>query len=422
MLDIKLFRETPELIKDNLKKRSMSTDIVDLIITADEEWRKFLVEADQLKHKRNVVSEEINALKKKKQKTDAKIKEMKTVAESIKRLDDKINTAKETRDELLYKVPNILHESVPIGKDDSENVPIREWGKPAKKSFELTSHQDVIAKMGMSDFDASAEAAGHGFFYILDKIALLDLALQRFAIDNLTKKGFKLVAGPYMLRNKAMRGLVNLEDFENVIYKIEGEDLYLIATAEHMMGAMHMDKVFEQDQLPLRYVAVSPCFRKEVGAHGIDSRGLFRTHQFMKVEQYSFTTPEQSWDEHEFIQQNSEELFKKLEIPYRVVAICTGDIGGTAAKKYDIEAWFPRTNEYKEVTSCSNCTSYQSRKLNIRYLTETGEKKHVHTLNNTAIATSRAMVAILENYQQKDGTVKVPKVLQPYMNGLKKLT
>jgi seryl-tRNA synthetase len=247
---------------------------------------------------------------------------------------------------------------------------------------------------------------------------MLDLALMRFAIDHLRDSGFRFIEPPLMLRKKAMQGVVDLSDFEDVLYKVENEDLYLISTSEHPMGAMLMDRVLPESDLPLRLCGVSPCFRKEIGAHGVDTRGVFRTHQFNKVEQFVFSTPEQSWKEFEFLIKNAETLFQKLEIPFRIMNICTGDLGGTAAKKYDLEAWMAKQGAYKEVVSCSHCTSYQARKLNVRYENSKGDRDYVHTLNSTAIATSRTIVAILENNQKEDGTVEVPGVLRPYMNGI----
>jgi seryl-tRNA synthetase len=258
------------------------------------------------------------------------------------------------------------------------------------------------------------------FSFLKDKIALLDFALQKYAIDKLVKKGYILVEPPFMVRRGPYEGVTDLADFENVMYKIEDDDLYLIATSEHAIGAMHMNETFDADKLPLKYVGISACFRREIGSHGLDTRGLFRVHQFNKIEQFIFCKPSDSWKFHEELLKNAEEIFKALELPYRVVNICTGDIGIVAAKKYDLEVWMPREEKYREVVSCSNCTGYQATRLNIRYK-KGNEKEYLHTLNSTAIATSRAIRAIIENNQQKDGTVKVPKVLVPYMNGVKEI-
>ncbi|UCE72848.1 MAG: serine--tRNA ligase [Methanomassiliicoccales archaeon] len=421
MLDIRLFRESPDTIKANLKKRGWTEEeigIVDTVVESDLNWRKSRQEVDALKHKRNVVTEEISELKKAGKDISDKIKAMGTLNEEIKKLDESTKSFLEKRDELLLRIPNLMHESVPMGKDESENVPLRYWGEQSEYEFELKSHQDIIEGLNQGDFELSGKTSGAGFYFLYEDLVMLDLALSRFAIDNLRSSGFKLIEPPFMLRKKAMQGVVDLADFENMLYKIENEDLYLIATSEHSMCAMLMDKVLREKDLPIRLCGVSPCFRKEVGAHGIDTKGIFRTHQFNKVEQFVFSTPDHSWDEHELLIKNAETLFQKLEIPYRIVNICTGDLGGTAAKKYDLDAWMPRQKEFREVVSCSNCTDYQARKLNIRYDKPDGQREYVHTINSTAIANSRAIVAILENYQQDDGTVMVPKVLRPYMDGL----
>jgi len=316
------------------------------------------------------------------------------------------------------RLPNILHSSVPKGKDDSENKTVRTWGKKPKFKFELKSHGELIESLGLADFDNAAKVSGNGFYYLLGDIALLDMALQRFAIDILIKKGYILVQPPLMLRRKPYEGVTDLNDFETMMYKIDKEDLYLIATSEHPIGARYMNKILDEEMLPEKFVGISPCFRKEIGSHGIDTKGLFRIHQFNKVEQFIFCKPEDSWKFHEELIKNAEELFKKLKLPYRIVNICTGDIGTVAAKKYDIELFMPRENKYREVVSCSNCTSYQAVRLNVKYRKD-NEKEYVHTLNSTAIATSRTIRAIIENYQQKDGSIKVPLALMPYMNGIK---
>ena len=421
MLDIRLFRESPEIIKADLEKRGWTDEkinLVDKVIENDQKWRESRQEGDALKHERNVITKEISELKKAGQDISSKVQAMKALNEKIKGNDENTGAFLEKRDELLLRIPNLMHESVPQGKDDSENVPIRHWGEPREFDFELKSHQDIIEDLGQGDFEFSGKTSGAGFYYLYEDLVLLDFALMRFAIDYLRSVGFKVVEPPLMLRRRAMQGVVDLSDFEDVLYKVENEDLYLIATSEHSMGAMLMDEVIPEKDLPIRLCGVSPCFRKEIGAHGVDTRGIFRAHQFNKVEQFIFSTPEGSWDEHELMIKNAETLFQKLEIPYRIVNICTGDLGGTAAKKYDLEAWMAKQRQYREVVSCSNCTSYQARKLNVRYEKTNGERDFLHTLNSTAIATSRAIVALMENNQQKDGGVVVPEVLRPYMNGL----
>ncbi|MBU4242183.1 MAG: serine--tRNA ligase, partial [Nanoarchaeota archaeon] len=314
-----------------------------------------------------------------------------------------------------------LHESVPYGKDDSENKEVRKWGKLKKFDFELKSHVEIVENLGLVDFERSAKISGTGFYILLGDLALLEQAITRFAIDTMLKKNFILLQPPLMMRRKPYEGVTDLEAFEDVIYKIEDEDEYFIATSEHPMAAMYMDETIDESQLPLKFVGSSMCFRKEIGAHGIDTKGLFRLHQFNKIEQFVFCKPEDSWKIHEELLKNAEEVFQALEIPYKIVNICTGDIGTVAAKKYDLEGWSPRQKKYIELCSCSNVTDYQARRLNIKYGKEGGEKQILHTLNSTVVATSRVLVAIIENYQNKDGTVTIPKVLLPYMNKKKLL-
>jgi len=422
MLDIKLIRENPNIVKEDLKKRQEKEKIkwVDDLITKDKEYRTLLQLNQDLRHKRNKITEDINELRKQGKDIKEKVEEAKDLPNKIKEVDEKITQLKDKILHYLMRLPNILHKSVPVGKDDSENKEIRKEGKKPKQDFKLRPHGELIEQLGLADFEQASKVAGKGFYYLIGDLALMEQALQRFAIDFLTKKQYKLVEPPLMLRKKPYEGVTDLADFETMMYKVEGEneDLYLIATSEHPIGAMLMNKVLEEQQLPIKYIGVSPCFRKEIGSHGIDERGLFRVHQFNKIEQFIFCKPEDSEKFHEELIKNAEALFQKLKLPYRIVNICTGDIGIVASKKYDLEVWMPREKAYKEAVSCSNCTSYQAVRLNIRYK-EGDKKEYIHTLNSTAIATGRALRAIIENYQQKDGSIKVPAVLQPYMNGIK---
>ncbi|MBU4501618.1 MAG: serine--tRNA ligase [Nanoarchaeota archaeon] len=417
MLSIRFIRENADVVKKSLKQRKDIEKInwVDEVLAIDEKWLSLKQEVDELRRRRNEIAQEINSLKKEGKDTSKKIKEAKDVPGKIKTSEEELEKLEEKRKYFLMRIPNVLHESVPYGKDDSENVEVKKVGKMPKFSFELKAHGELVEGLGIADFKRATKIAGSGFNYLKGELVLLDIALQRFAIDFLVKKGYTLVYPPFMMNRKSCEGVTDLADFENVMYKVEDEDLYMIATSEHPMGAMFMDEVIDEKDLPLKFCGLSACFRKEIGSHGVDTRGLFRMHQFNKVEQFIFCKPEDSWKLHEELQKNSEVMFKELGIPFRVVNICTGDIGIVAAKKFDIEAWFPRSKEYKEVGSNSNCTSYQAIRLNIRYDKKDGERNYVHTLNNTGIATSRVMVAILENYQQKDGSVKIPKVLQKYM-------
>ena len=414
MIDIKIIRENPNVIIDDLKKRKDTEKIVWLkdLIKKDKEANEIKQKIDSLRHKRNTLSKEINQLKKQNKDIKHLLKEVKEIPTKIKNLEDKHQKLREKIKYYLMRLPNLTHKSVPYGKDDQDNKVTSKWGEIKKQ--ELKPHGEITEELNLINFKKAAEVSGAGFHYLKNDLAHLNLALMQFTIDNLTKKGYELVIPPLMLRKKPYEGVTDIEDFKNVMYKIEDEDLYLIATSEHPIAAMYMNETIPEQDLPLKIIGISPCFRKEIGSRGIDTKGLFRIHQFWKIEQFIFCKPEDSWKYHEELQKNSEELYKKLKLPFRVVNVCTGDLGIAAAKKYDIEAWFPRQKAYKEVGSNSNCTDYQSRRLNIKYIDKSNKRQLIHTLNNTAIATSRTMVAILENYQ-KNNKIKVPNILKPYM-------
>jgi seryl-tRNA synthetase len=425
MLDIRFVRANPDAVKADLKKRNDPGKIawVDEILVKDARSRELKGLTDELRRRRNVISREINDARKAGNDTAALMAEAASLPQKIKDNDAEQEAIVKTIHTHLMRLPNILHDSVPQGKDDSENAEFKRVGTPRTFDFELKNHGQLAADRGWADFERAAKISGAGFYFLKGNLVLLDLALQRFAIDLLAKKGFTPVIPPYMINRSSYEGVTDLDDFEKVMYKIDGDDTYLIATSEHPIGAMLQDEIFEEKDLPLRLAGISPCFRREIGSHGLDTKGLFRVHQFSKVEQFVFCKPEDSWQIHEELLANAEEVFQQIGLPYRVVNICTGDIGTVAAKKYDIEAWMPRENAYKEVVSCSNCTTYQSVSLNIRVRDKENfeSKQHVHTLNSTAIATSRAMRAILENFQQKDGSVEIPEVLRPYINNLEYL-
>ncbi len=421
MLDIKLIRENPELVRRNLERRHDpgKLGLLDALIEDDARWREKVTEVNRLRRRRNEISSEIAKV----MKEDGDASSLREEAGGIPKLIVDTETERDVYarrvNEALMRLPNLLHESVPYGADDTENVEIRRWGKPPRFPFEAQSHAEIAGKLGILDLERGGKVSGSGFYYLKNELALLDYSLMRYAIDHLLAKGFTLIEPPYMIRRKPYEGVTDLADFEDVMYKIEGEDLYLIATSEHAMGAMFQDETFLAEDLPMKLCGVSPCFRKEIGAHGKYTRGLFRVHQFNKVEQFVFSLPEQSWDLHEELQRNCEELYEGLGLHYRVVNVCTGDIGIIAAKKYDTEFWMA-DREFREIGSNSNCTDYQARRLNIKYRMKEGQPPvgPVHTLNNTALATSRTMVAILEQYQQEDGSVVVPEVLRGYMNGI----
>ena len=409
MLDIRLIRESPDVIRRDLAKRNApeKAKLLDDVIRWDKKWREALANADALKRRRNEITRQVAEAKKAGKATDKLRKEAADLPKRIDALDTKIDAlAANIRDGLL-RLPNLLHESVPVGKDDTENVEIAKWGTPRKFDFELKPHGELLEALGGADFERARKIAGAGFLYLLGDLVRLDQALLQFALDYMIKQGFTAVFPPFMMRRAAYEGVVDLADFENVMYKIEGEDLYLIATSEHPMGAMFMDEVIDDARLPIRLTGIATQFRREIGGHGVDTKGLFRMHQFNKIEQFVFCRPEDSWTWHEKLRANGEAIYRALEIPYRVVNVCTGDIGTVAAKKYG------------EVISCSNCTDYQARRLNIRAGKVGGDKFIPHTLNSSAIATSRGIVAVLENYQQADGSVVVPKVLRPFMGGQK---
>ena len=419
MLDIRLVRANPEIVKADLRKRNDTEKLawVDDLLAKDARSRELKVETDALRQRRNTIAREINAARKAGQDAGVLREEAARLPHMIRDYDEERDVIAAAIHNYLMRLPNILDETVPAGKDDSENVEIKKVGTPRTFDFELKNHGQLASEQGWADFERAAKTSGAGFYFLKGSLVLLDLALQRFALDLLGTKGYTPVIPPYMINRSSYEGVTDLGDFEKVMYKIDGDDAYLIATSEHPIAAMYQDEIFEEKDLPLRLAGISPCFRREIGAHGLDTKGLFRVHQFTKVEQFVFCKPEDSWPIHEELMANAEEVFEKLGIPYRVVNICTGDIGTVAAKKYDIEAWMPRENAYKEVVSCSNCTSYQAVRLNIRVRDRTDfeSKRHVHTLNSTAIATSRVMRAILENFQEQDGSVTIPEILRPYM-------
>ena len=426
MLDIKLIRENPDLVRNNLKKRGdpENEKMLDSLIDYDKQWRQGLTRLNELRHERKEITAEIAAKKKKGEDVADKISKAKETDNEIKALEGRVSEWEGKVHDLLMRLPNLLHETVPTGKDENENVEIRKWGKIPKFSFPVKGHIDLGLDLDIVDIERAGKIAGARFFYLKNEAVLLDNAIISFALEEVSKKGYKPIEPPYLIRRKPYEGVVALSDFEDVLYKVENEDLYLIATAEHPLASMYMDEVLKAEDLPLKFAGFSTNFRKEAGAHGKDTRGIFRTHQFNKVEQFVFCRPEDSWRIHEELIRNAEEIIQKLGLSYRVVNVCTGDIGTVAAKKYDIEAWMPAQNAYREMVSCSNCTDYQARRLNIKYREKEGEapKGLVHTLNATALATGRTIVAILENYQQEDGSITVPEALRRYMGGIEKIT
>jgi len=424
MIDVRLIRENPEFVRRNLARRNdpEKLKLLDQFIEYDRLWRRSQTSLNELRHRRNKLSQEIAQLKKRGLDIRHLLAEADKIQSEIKRLELEVREYRDRARRVLMRIPNLLHESVPYGRDENDNVEIRRWGSPPKFDFEPKSHLEIALNLGLIDEERANKVSGAGFYYLKDELVLLDFAIQRFAIDFLMKRGYTLIEPPYMLRRKPYEGVTDLDDFETVMYKIEGEDLYLIATSEHPIAAMFMNEVLDADQLPIKIVGVSANFRKEIGTHGKYTKGLFRMHQFNKVEQFIFCLPEQSWELHEELQRNCEEMYQLLGLHYRVVNVCTGDIGTVAAKKYDTEVWMA-DGKFREIGSNSNCTDYQARRLNIRYREGPGRppKGFVHTLNSTALATSRTMIAILEQFQERDGSVRIPEVLRPYMNGIERL-
>jgi len=424
MLDIKLIRENPDVVRKDLEKRGKHEKValLDELLKRDEEWRRLLTEVNNLRHRHNVVIAQIAEKKKRGEDASKEILEAKEIPAKIKGLEGKVEEDKTKINQILLSLPNILHESVPLGKDETENVVLRVCGKPPKFDFEPKNHLEVALNLGLIDEERAGKVAGRGFVCLKKELVLLDYAIMHYAMDFLIKKGYVLVEPPFMIRKEPYEGVVDLADFENVMYKIENEDLYLIATSEHAMASMYMDEVINRNDLPIKLVGVSPCFRKEIGAHGKYTKGLFRMHHFNKVEQFIFCHPKQSWKLFEEIQRNAERLYQGLGLHYRVIEICSGDMGLIKAKSYDTEVWMA-DGQFREIGSNSNCTDYQARRLNIRFREKEGQAPagFVHTSNNTALATSRTMMAILEQYQQKDGSIVIPKVLRPYMNKIEKI-
>ena len=417
MLDIRLLREQPDAVRENLVKRGMDVSAVQEILDTDTARRNAITEVNALKKERNDVAINIRNAKSEGIDVQPEIERMRTINDTIASLDEQVKSLHQKASAQLMRMPNILHESVPIGE---ENIPIRTWGTMDHLGFAPQSHVDVIERLGIVDMERAAKISGSRFYFLKKELVLLDYALMQFALDLLHNKGYTLIEPPYMMKRKPYEGVTDLADFEDVMYKIDDEDLYLIATAEHPMAAMHMDELFDAEELPIKYAGISPCFRKEAGSHGKDTKGIFRVHQFNKVEQFIYCRQEDSWGFIEELIANAEEIYQKLEIPYRVVNICTGDIGTVAAKKYDLEAWMPAQDTFRELVSCSNCTDYQARRLNIRYRTKEGNLM-CHTLNSTAIATTRTLVGIIENYQQEDGSLRIPEVLRTYLGNKKEI-
>ena len=415
MLDPKFVRENTNKIKEMLKARDIVFPLDDFI-KLDKERREMIITTDQLRNTKNKISIEI--AKKKKSDDDATrlIEQMQSVSEELQKLEEIQIKTNDSYNKLSLTLPNLIHESVPIGKDATANKEIKKWGNVTVFDFKTRDHIDLTQSLDLVDLERAAKVAGARFYYLKNQLVRLNQSLIQFALDFLSERNYVLIQTPYMINRSSMEGAIIAHDFEDVIYKVDGEDLYLIGTSEHAIASMHADEIIEGKALPLRYAGVSPCFRKEAGAHGRDQKGIFRVHQFEKVEQFVFARPEESWAEHERMMEIVEDFYQKIGLPYRVMLLSSGDMGKISAKTYDLEAWMSGQNNYREVTSCSNCLDFQARRLKIRFRDRTNDQpQYLHTLNSTLVATTRTMVAILENFQTKDGHISIPKVLQKYI-------
>lgn len=424
MLDIELFRKNIDLIYESEKKRFKDSNIVDKVIEYDTNWRKKLQELNERRRQRNILSQDTSAMKQNlvsQEMIEITIQKSKEIGNLIPSIENEVNKLLEKREEYRYIVGNLIHESVPVGENEDSNELIRAVGDLPKFSFNPLSHVDLIELIDGADIKRASKISGSRFYFLKNDIAVMNLALMQFALDFLISKGFIPLWTPFFIKYNSIKAASELADFEEQLYKIQDQDLYMIATAEQTLAAYHQNEVIDNDQLPLKYAGISTCFRREAGAHGKDTLGIFRVHQFEKIEQFIFCKPEDSWNYHEELNKNTEDLYKQLEVPYRIVNIASGEMNDNAAKKYDLEGWFPASNTYRELGSCSNCLDYQARKLNIRFgkLGDPEGYQIIHTLNSTAIATERTICCILENYQNKDHSVNIPKVLQKYMNNKK---
>ena len=425
MIDIAILRENPTLVKENMKKKFQDDKIgvVDEAYKLDKDYREVLTKASELRSKRNKLSKEIGQFMREGNKDAAENnkKQVSAMADELAKLEDLESQYGSELKAIMMKIPNFIDESVPLGKDDSENVEITKYGEPVVPDFEIPYHTEIMENFDGIDMDAAGRVAGQGFYYLMGDIARLHSAILSYARDFMIDRGFTYVIPPYMIRSNVVTGVMSFEEMDSMMYKIEGEDLYLIGTSEHSMIGKFIDNILEEDKLPYTYTSYSPCFRKEKGAHGIEERGVYRIHQFEKQEMIVVCKPEDSKMWFEKLWNNTVDLFRSLDIPVRTLECCSGDLADLKSKSIDVEAWSPRQKKYFEVGSCSNLTDAQARRLNIRINGENG-KYFAHTLNNTVVAPPRMLIAFLENNLNEDGSVNIPKALQPYMGGKEKIT
>ena len=426
MLDMKFVRENPDIVKENIKKKfqDYKLPLVNEVLMEDKELRQTQQHADDLRANRKKISKEIGKLmgQGKKEEAEEIKQQMAEIAHELTALEEKEIKLRESVTEKMMQIPNIIDDSVPIGKDDSENVELEKFGEPVVPDFEIPYHTEIMERLSGIDLDAARRVAGNGFYYLMGDVARLHSAILNYARDfMIDKKGFTYVIPPYMIRSSVVDGVMSFAEMEGMMYKIEGEDLYLIGTSEHSMIGKFKDTILEEKDLPYTYTSYSPCFRKEKGAHGIEERGVYRIHQFEKQEMIVVCKPEESMEWFKKLYMNTVEFFRTLDIPVRTLECCSGDLADLKCKSVDVEAWSPRQKKYFEVGSCSNLTDAQARRLKIRVKGENGEKYFAHTLNNTCVAPPRMLIAFLENNLQADGSILIPEVLQPYMGGKKKI-
>jgi seryl-tRNA synthetase len=422
MLDPKLLRQNPELVRGMLANRKFEFPL-DHLIALDKRRRELILQVEKFKHRKNLLARVISTKIKNHQDTVPEREEMTGIGAELADIEQEKKTLDAKFRASMMTLPNLINKSVPIGSDEKENVILRYHGAITNFDFFLKDHVDIANSLGLLDIERAAKIAGARFYFLKNELVKLNLALINYALDFLAKKGYNLAQPPFMIRREAMEGAVILGDVEDMIYKIEKDDLYMIGTSEHSMASMHMNEIFNGKVLPLRYASISPCFRKEAGAHGKDTKGIFRVHQFEKVEQFVYSRPEESEQEHERLLAISEEFYDQLGIPYRTVLLCSADLGKTSSKTYDIEAWMPSQNAYREIVSCSNCADFQARRLLTRFRDKINEEtRFVHTLNSTLVATERTLACIIENYQTSSGTFKIPDVLQHYMGEMREIS
>ena len=414
MLDPKIIRDEPEKIRKMIIDRAVEFDF-DGMLELDKKRRDLIKETDELRKKRNQMSIAIGQAKKSNEDASSLLTDMGKISKDLDEHEQLQKTVESDYTNLAFSIPNMIHESVPIGTDESSNVELRRWGEIPQFNFQINDHIDLGQNLNIIDLERAAKTAGARFYYLKGGLVKLSQALISFALDFMQEKEYNLIQPPYMINRKSMEGAVIADDFEDVIYKVQDEDLFLIGTSEHAIASMHSDEILDGNKLPFRYASFSPCFRKEAGAHGKDQKGIFRVHQFDKIEQFIFAKPENSSNEHEKMISITEEFYKKLEIPFKVMLLSSGDMGKVSAKTFDIEAWMPGQNAYREIVSCSNCLDFQSRRLKIRFRDKSNEDtQYVHTLNSTLVAVERTIVSIMENFQTNDGHITVPQVLQKY--------